>query len=101
MRTKLGLSIALVLASLVAGVARADAVPGCGPFEHREGHAHESECRFGPECLCSSVDGPGGGGGAPVLCLLGLLLFFALLHVVRGLGQLHGLLAKHLLVRRA
>ncbi|WP_053236771.1 hypothetical protein [Sandaracinus amylolyticus] len=52
MRTKLGLAIALV-ASLVASVARADAVPACGPFEHREGRPHESECRFGPAWLCS------------------------------------------------
>ena len=65
------------------------------------GHWDIGTCVGGPEWLCSSVDWLGGWGGATVLCLLGLLLFFALLHVVRGLGHLHGLLAKHLLVRRA
>ena len=35
----------------------------------------------------------------PVLLVTGFLLFFATLHLVRGIGKLHGLLAKHLLVR--
>ncbi|WP_049623550.1 sensor domain-containing protein [Frateuria defendens] len=34
-------------------------------------------------------------------CLLGIALLFATLHLVRGLGKLHGLFAKHLLVRSA
>jgi hypothetical protein len=33
--------------------------------------------------------------------VLGMLLLFATLHLARGLGHLHGLLAKHLLVQRA
>ena len=37
----------------------------------------------------------------PVLLVAGLLLFFATLHLARGIGKLHGLLAKHLLVRNA
>jgi hypothetical protein len=35
----------------------------------------------------------------PFLFVGGILLLFAMLHVVKGVGKLHGLLAKHLLVR--
>ena len=35
------------------------------------------------------------------LCLLGIVLLFATLHLVRGIGRLHGHLAKHLLVPSA
>jgi len=35
----------------------------------------------------------------PLLSLLGALLLFATLHLARALGHLHGLMAKHLLVR--
>ncbi len=35
----------------------------------------------------------------PLMSIAGLLLLFATLHVARGVGKLHGLLAKHLLVR--
>ncbi len=44
------------------------------------------------------------GPGLPAdigLCLLGILLLFATLHLARGLGRLHGAIAKHLLVRSA
>jgi uncharacterized membrane protein len=34
------------------------------------------------------------------LCVVGVLLLFASLHLARGVGHLHGLLAKHLLVRQ-
>lgn len=51
------------------------------------------------EWTCRGLEWLNGWGGASVLCILGVLLFFALLHVVRGLGHMHGLLAKHLLVR--
>jgi uncharacterized membrane protein len=44
-----------------------------------------------------SYHGPGWGGVA-VLCVVGILLLFATLHLVRGMGRLHGLIAKHLLV---
>ena len=37
----------------------------------------------------------------PLCALAGILLLVALLHVVRGLGYLHGHIAKNLLVRRA
>jgi uncharacterized membrane protein len=36
---------------------------------------------------------------AGALCIIGVALLFATLHVIRGLGRLHGQLAKHLLVR--
>ena len=36
---------------------------------------------------------------APLLFPLGMLLLFGFLHAVRGIGHLHGQLAKHLLVR--
>ncbi len=35
----------------------------------------------------------------PLVLLAGFLLFFITLHIARGIGTLHGLLAKHLLVR--
>jgi len=37
----------------------------------------------------------------PLLFVAGFLLLFFTLHVVRGIGMLHGLLAKHLLVKSA
>ncbi|MEO6102801.1 MAG: sensor domain-containing protein [Pseudoxanthomonas sp.] len=35
----------------------------------------------------------------PLLLIAGFLLFFVTLHLAKGIGKLHGLLAKHLLVR--
>ena len=35
----------------------------------------------------------------PLASVAGILLLFATLHLARGIGKLHGLLAKHLLVR--
>lgn len=49
----------------------------------------------------------GGYGGpnpdllAPLLAPLGVLLLFAFMHLARGIGRLHGMLAKHLLVAAA
>ncbi|MGJ4729798.1 sensor domain-containing protein [Luteimonas sp. SDU101] len=37
----------------------------------------------------------------PLLCVFGVLLLFVTLHLARGLGRMHGLLAKHLLVKTA
>ncbi len=37
----------------------------------------------------------------PMLLVAGFLLFFVTLHLAKGIGKLHGLLAKHLLVRNA
>jgi uncharacterized membrane protein len=47
-----------------------------------------------------SYNGPGW-AGTTGLCVLGIVLLFATLHMVRGLGRLHGNLAKHLLVASA
>lgn len=41
-----------------------------------------------------------GWGEAGALWILGIMLLFVTLHLVRGLGKLHGQLAKHLLVSR-
>ena len=40
-------------------------------------------------------------GDALVLLVVGVLLLFATLHLVRGLGRMHGLIAKSLLVSRS
>jgi uncharacterized membrane protein len=40
-------------------------------------------------------------GDALVLCVVGVLLLFATLHLVRGLGRMHGHIAKSLLVSRS
>lgn len=37
----------------------------------------------------------------PLLFVLGIVLLFATLHIARGIGRLHGLFAKHLLVKSA
>jgi uncharacterized membrane protein len=42
-----------------------------------------------------------GWGEAVAMCVIGFLLIFISLHLVRGLGKLHGQLAKHLLVQRS
>jgi len=44
------------------------------------------------------IDGP---GGAAIVMLVGTLLFFVTLHLARGIGRLHGALAKQLLVKTA
>ncbi|SFS18437.1 Putative sensor [Dyella sp. OK004] len=41
-----------------------------------------------------------GWGDALVLCIAGIVLLFATLHLVRALGHMQGLIAKHLLVSR-
>ena len=42
-----------------------------------------------------------GWGDALVMCVIGIALLFATLHLARGLGRLHGHVAKHMLVPRA
>ena len=37
----------------------------------------------------------------PLLFVIGVVLLFATLHLARGIGRMHGLLAKHLLVKSA
>jgi len=86
--TWLAVSLSFIAAPIVKLVAMYEPVVGI-------------RCDSGPDWLCDVLNWMGGWGGATVLCVLGLLLFFTLLHVARGLGHLHGQLAKHLLVRRA
>jgi uncharacterized membrane protein len=52
----------------------------------------------GPAWVCDWVMWLNGWPGAFTLCVLGVLLLFATLHMARALGHLHGQLAKHLLV---
>ncbi len=42
-----------------------------------------------------------GWGDAIAMCVIGIVLLFATLHLARGLGRLHGYIAKHMLVPRA
>lgn len=44
------------------------------------------------------INGP---GGAAIVMLVGTLMFFVTLHLARGIGRLHGALAKQLLVKTA
>ena len=37
----------------------------------------------------------------PIVFVGGVVLLFATLHLARGIGRMHGLLAKHLLVKSA
>ena len=59
----------------------------------------ESGTCTGPDWVCSGVDWLGSWSGAISLCALGIVLLFATLHLVRGIGRLHGQMAKNLLVR--
>lgn len=55
-------------------------------------------CSGQPDWFCGGIEWLGSWSGAFALCVLGVLLLFLTLHLIRGLGHLHGLLAKHLLV---
>ena len=52
----------------------------------------------GPAWICNWVLWLDGWGAALVLCVIGVLLLFVTLHMVRALGRLHGQMAKHLLL---
>jgi uncharacterized membrane protein len=52
----------------------------------------------GPAWVCDWVMWLHGWGAAFTLCVIGVLLLFVTLHMVRALGRLHGQMAKHLLV---
>jgi len=51
----------------------------------------------GPDWLCYGPNWADGIG----LCIVGIILLFATLHLVRSLGKMHGHIARHLLVRSA
>jgi hypothetical protein len=55
----------------------------------------------GPAWVCGWVLWWDGWTAAFALCVIGVLLLFATLHMVRTLGRLHGQVAKHLLVAGA
>lgn len=52
----------------------------------------------GPAWVCDWVHWWSGWPGSIVASLVGIVMLFATLHIVRGLGYLHGQVAKHLLV---
>lgn len=58
---------------------------------------------FGFNIINMDVDGYSyygpGWAGTIALCLVGIMLLFATLHLVRGMGRLHGQIAKNLLVQ--
>ena len=56
-------------------------------------------CIGAPEWICAGIEWLNSWAGSFVLCLLGIVMLFATLHLVRGLGRLQGLIAKQLLVR--
>lgn len=58
-------------------------------------------CVGGPDWACELAEWSASWPGVAVWCVLGILLLFATLHLVRGVGRLHGTLAKHLLVKSA
>jgi uncharacterized membrane protein len=53
--------------------------------------------RFGDDMVSTSL----GWWSLPLLFVAGFVLLFATLHLARGIGRLHGLFAKHLLVKSA
>jgi len=55
----------------------------------------------GPAWVCMWVQLWDGWAAAFALCVVGVLLLFVTLHMVRALGRMHGLMAKHLLVAGA
>ncbi len=61
-------------------------------------HFEAGDCTGQAEGFCRAIDWLGSWSGAFALSILGVLMLFATLHLIRGLGQLHGQLAKHLLV---
>jgi uncharacterized membrane protein len=56
-------------------------------------------CIGAPEWICGGVEWLASWSGAVTLCVLGIAMLFATLHLVRGLGRMHGHIAKQLLVR--
>lgn len=50
---------------------------------------------------CSGLEWLSSWPGAFTVCAAGIVLLFVTLHLVRGLGRLHGQIAKHLLVQSA
>ncbi|WP_425481125.1 sensor domain-containing protein [Dyella choica] len=82
--TFLATSLALALAPIAKAVLESMGVP-------------YSTCD-GPSWICDWVTWLGGWPGTICASLIGIVMLFTTLHMVRGLGHLHGQIAKHLLV---
>lgn len=63
-------------------------------------HLQEGMCT-GPDWLCNLNSWVNSWPGSFTVSILGIVLLFATLHLVRGLGYMHGQIAKHLLVAGA
>ena len=64
-------------------------------------HLEYESCVGAPDWVCALAGWSTSWSGVVVWCVLGILLLFATLHLVRGIGHMHGALAKHLLVKSA
>ncbi|WHZ18157.1 MAG: Sensor protein [Rhodanobacteraceae bacterium] len=64
-------------------------------------HLESGSCVGAPDWVCGLAEWSISWPGVAVWCALGILLLFATLHLVRGIGRLHGAIAKHLLVKSA
>lgn len=80
----LATSLALALAPIAKAVLESMGIP-------------YSTCD-GPSWICNWVSWWGGWPGTICASLIGIAMLFVTLHMVRGLGHLHGHIAKHLLV---
>ncbi|HJP97311.1 MAG TPA: sensor domain-containing protein [Rhodanobacteraceae bacterium] len=64
-------------------------------------HDLPTSCVGAPYWVCDLAEWSTSWAGVAVWCIVGILLLFATLHLVRALGHTHGALAKHLLVKSA
>jgi len=64
-------------------------------------YVDSSTCVGAPPWVCDFAAWSISWFGVAIWCLLGILLMLVTLHLVRGIGRLHGALAKHLLVKSA
>ncbi|MBU6416208.1 MAG: sensor domain-containing protein [Xanthomonadaceae bacterium] len=60
-----------------------------------------STCVGAPPWVCDFAAWSIGWAGVATWCVLGILLLFVTLHLVRAIGRMHGAFAKHLLVKSA
>ncbi|MDH5824426.1 sensor domain-containing protein [Luteimonas sp. RD2P54] len=96
----LGIAYFTVAVTLLATAAALVAAPVLAAL----GIADTGIAMQGWQLLYIDADTIGTGAPAwalPLLFVAGVLLLFATLHLARGIGRLHGLLAKHLLVKTA
>jgi uncharacterized membrane protein len=62
-------------------------------------HWRTGTCTGASDWVCGGVEWLNSWSGSITLCILGVVMLFATLHLVRGMGRLHGQIAKQLLVR--